>query len=122
MKRLFFVAALVLSVLAFNSCEEDKWGWDNKVVFSADGGTREVDGDEDIYTLSIGHYNGDEKAADEIGGIMVVTYDWLTASAVKNTDEIVLVAEPNKTGKQRKLYVYGMVNNKSIDITVVQEK
>ena len=122
MKRLFFVAALVLSVLAFNSCDEDNWGWDNKVVFSADGGTQDVDGDEAIYTLSIGNYNGDEKAAEEIGGIMVVTYDWLTASAVKNTNEIVLIAEPNKTGKQRKLYVYGMVNNKSIDITVVQEK
>ena len=122
MKRLFFVAALVLSVLSFNSCDEDNWGWDNKVVFSADGGTQDVDGDEAIYTLSSGNYNGDEKAAEEIGGIMVVTYDWLTASAVKNTNEIVLIAEPNKTGKQRKLYVYGMVNNKSIDITVVQEK
>ena len=122
MKRLFFVAALVLSVLSFNSCDEDNWGWDNKVVFSADGGTREVDGDKDIYTLSIGNYNGDEKAAEEIGGIMVVTYDWLTASAVKNTNEIVLIAEPNKTGKQRKLYIYGMIGNRVMDITVVQEK
>lgn len=122
MKRMIFVATLLFAVLAFNSCEEDKWGWDNKVVFSAAGGTQEVDGDEDIYTLSIGNYNGDEKSAVEIAGLMTVTYDWLTASAVKNTDEIVLVAEPNKTGKSRKLYVYGMIGNRVMDITVVQEK
>ena len=122
MKRMIFVATLLFAVLMFNSCEEDKWGWDNKVVFSAAGGTQEVDGDEDIYTLSIGDGNGDEKSAVEIAGLMTVTYDWLTASAVKNTDEIILVAEPNKTGKKRKLYVYGMIRNRAMDITVVQDK
>ena len=122
MKRFIFIAALILTVFTFNSCEEDEWGWDNKVVFSAAGGTQEVDGDEDIYTLSIGDGNGDEKSAVEIAGVMTVTYDWLTASAVKNTDEIILIAEPNDTGKKRKLYVYGMIRNRAMDITVVQDK
>ena len=56
MKRFVFVAALLLSVFAFNSCEEDKFGWDNKVVFSAQGGVEDVDGDANIYNLSIGNY------------------------------------------------------------------
>ena len=122
MKRMIFVATLLFAVLMFNSCEEDKWGWDNKVVFSAAGGTQEVDGDEDIYTLSIGDGNGDEKSAVEIAGLMTVTYDWLTAMAVNGGDEIRLIAAPNTTGKRRKLYVFSMVRNHTLDVTVVQNK
>ena len=122
MKRFIFVAALLLSVFAFNSCEEDAYGWDNKVVFSAQGGVEDVDGDTGIYTLSIGNYDGEENAAVEIAGLMTAKFDWLTATAMKNDDEIVLTAEPNNTGKARKLYVYAMSGNKVIDITVVQKK
>lgn len=121
MKRMIFVATLLLSIFAFSSCEEDKFGYDNRVVFSAQGGTEDVDGDDPIYTLSIADYDGNEKQA-EGKTIMVVNYDWLTASAEKGTGEIKLIAEPNNTGKKRKLFVYGMVHNKVIDITVVQEK
>ena len=121
MKRMIFAMAILLSAFAFTSCEEDKYGYDNRVTFSARGGTEDVDGDDPIYTLSIADYDGNEKQAEgEV--IMVVNYDWLTASAVKNSTEIKLIAEPNNTGKKRKLYVYGMVRNKVIDITVVQEK
>ena len=121
MKRMIFVAALLMSVFALSSCEEDKWGYENKVVFSAQGGSEEVDGDEAFHTLSIGTYHGDEKQAQgEI--IMVVNYDWLTASAAKGTNEIKLVAEPNNTGKKRKLFVYGMVRDRVMDITVIQDK
>lgn len=122
MKRFVFVAALLLSVFAFNSCEEDKFGWDNKVVFSAQGGTEDVDGDANIYNLSIGNYQGEEKSAVEVAGIMTAKFDWLTASAIKNTNEILLKAEPNTTGKERKLYVYASVDNRFVDITVIQKK
>ncbi len=122
MKRFIFVAAMLLSVFALNSCEEDRWGYDNRVEFSAAGGEEDVDGDAPIYTLSIGAHDGEEKPAVEVGGIMTVTYDWLTATAIKGKNEVHLIAQPNKTGKKRKLYVYGMVDNRSMDITVVQNK
>jgi hypothetical protein len=122
MTRFIFIATLLLSVFAFNGCEEDRWGWDNKVVFSAAGGEEDVDGDDAIHTLSIGDGRGDEKGAVEIGGIMTVKYDWLTATTVKGSDEISLIAQPNKTGERRKLYVFGMVGNRTMDITVVQNK
>lgn len=122
MKRLLLVGALMAAVLSFNSCEEDQFGYDNKVIFSANGGTEDVDGDRSIYHLSIGDYTGNEKSATEIAGVMTVTYDWLTATAVKGDDEIHLVAAPNKTGKKRKLYVYGAIDNRSTDITVIQDK
>lgn len=122
MKRLFLIAALVLMALSFNSCEEDRWGYDNRVVFSAAGGEEEVDGDASIYNLSIGDGEGEERSAVEIAGVLTVTYDWLTATAVKGSDEIHLVAQPNKTGKKRKLFVYGAIDNRFTDITVVQNK
>ena len=53
---------------------------------------------------------------------MTAKFDWLTASAVKNTNEILLTAEPNTTGKERKLYVYASVDNRFVDITVIQKK
>lgn len=122
MKRFMIIAALVLAAFTFNSCEEDRWGFDNKVVFSAAGGEEDVDGDAGIHTLSIGDGQGDEKSAAEIAGIMTVTYDWLTATAVNGGDEIHLIAAPNKTGKKRKLYVFSMVDDRTLDITVVQNK
>lgn len=122
MKRFMMIAAMLLSVFALSSCEEDRWGWDNKVVFSAAGGEEDVDGDDAIHALSIGDGRGDEKGAVEIGGVMTVTYDWLTATTVKSGDEIHLIAQPNKTGEKRKLYVYGMIRNRVMDITVVQNK
>ena len=122
MKRLMIIAAFVLAAFTLNSCEEDRWGYDNKVVFSADGGEEDVDGDEAFYALSIGDKDGNEKSAVELAGIMTVTYDWLTATAIKGDNEIVLIAKPNDTGKQRKLFVYGMIGNRVMDITVVQKK
>lgn len=122
MKRFIFIAALVLSVFTFNSCEEDQWGYDNRVIFSAKGGEEDVDGDYSIYALSIGDYNGNEESATEVAGVMTVTYDWLTVTAIKGDNEIHLIAQPNKTGKKRKLYVYGAINNRSTDITVIQDK
>lgn len=122
MKRFLFVATLLLSLFTLSSCEEDQWGYDNKVVFSAAGGEEDVDGDDSVYTLSIGNKAGDEKSAVEIAGVMSVTYDWLTATAVKGDNEIHLIALPNKSGKDRKLYVYGMIQNRVMDITVIQKK
>ena len=122
MKQVLFAVALFLSIFALWSCEEDRWGYDNKVIFLAEGGSEEVEGDSPIYHLSIGDYNGNEISATEVAGVMTVKYDWLTASAAKHSNEITLTAEPNNTGKERKLYVYGSIHNRLTDITVIQSK
>ncbi len=122
MRRFLIVMAAVVSALVMNACEEDKWGYDNRVVFEAYGGEEDVDGDAPVYTLSIGNHEGDEKEAVEVDGVLTVTYDWLTATVVKGDDEIRLVAEPNTTGKSRKLYLYGMVFNNVMDVTVIQKR
>jgi hypothetical protein len=122
MKRLFLIAALLLTALSFNSCEEDQWGYDNRVIFTAQGGEEDIDGEDAIHTLSIGSPDGKEEFSVEVGNIMTAKLDWLTAIAIKGDNEIQLIAEPNETGKKRKLYVYGMIRNKVMDITVIQDK
>ena len=124
MKRYLLTIALLLMAFSFSSCEEDRWGYDNRVVFSAAGGDEDVDGDIDapLHSLSIGDGQGDEKAATEVAGVLTVTYDWLTALVKEADDEIHLVAQRNTTGKKRKLIVFGMVGNRVLDITVVQNK
>lgn len=124
MKRFMIIATLLLMALSFNSCEEDRWGYDNRVIFSAAGGEEDVDGDIDapLHSLSIGDGQGDEKAATEVAGFLTVTYDWLTAMVREADDEIHLVAQRNTTGKRRKLIVFGMVGNRVLDITVIQNK
>ena len=124
MKRFMIIATLLLMAISFNSCEEDRWGYDNRVIFSAAGGEEDVDGDIDapLHSLSIGDGQGDEKAATEVAGILTVTYDWLTAMVREADDEIHLIAQRNTTGKRRKLIVFGMVGNRVLDITVIQNK
>ena len=116
------IAALVLSAFALNSCEEDRWGFDNKVVFSAAGGEEDVDGDASIASISIGTGLANKREATDFKGTLTVTYDWLTAVVAKGDNEVHLIALPNKTGKDRKLYVYGTVNSKMMNITVIQKK
>lgn len=124
MKRFMIIAMLLLMAFSFNSCEEDRWGYDNRVIFSAAGGEEDVDGDiaAPLHSLSIGDGQGDEKAATEVAGFLTVTYDWLTATVREADDEIHLIAQRNTTGKRRKLIVFGMVGNRVLDITVIQNK
>ncbi len=125
MRRLTSIVALCLTVM-LGACQKDNFGYEKVVNFPKEGGTKVTSGTESIYTLSIGNYNGNEQSAEEqedgVETVMAVHYDWLTAYAKKFSKEITLTAEPNTTGKRRVLYVYGMVDNQSADIKVIQDK
>ena len=119
------VLSLVSAVLLLTSCEIfDNRGYPFKVNFGSQGGTQKVFGDEGIYTLEIADYNANGTSAqrDTITDSLIVTYEWLTAKAkmIDFDRSITLIAEPNKTGKKRRFYVRGMVDNYSIDIKVTQ--
>ena len=126
MKRILFIASMMLTIFGLTSCNKDNFGYEKQVDFSAEGGTKIVTGTESIYELSIANYNGEEEwDDDELDGnetIMSVHFDWLSAVATRHTKTIVITAEPNKTGKRRVLYVYGAVRNRSSCIKVVQNK
>lgn len=123
MKRFVMIAMLVLLAFALNSCEKDKWGFDNKVIFSADGGEKSVQGNAPVATLAIGTNPSNKKNALDIAANLAITYDWLTATAVKGDNEIHLIALPNNTGKDRRLHIYSKTHDeKVINITVIQKK
>ena len=126
MKRLFFIAAMLLTVFSFASCNKDNFGYEKQIEFTAEGGTKTVTGTESIYELSIANYNGEEEwDDDELDGnesVMTVHFDWLSAVATRHTKTIVVTAEPNKTGKRRVLYIYGEVRDRSSCIKVIQDK
>ena len=111
MKRILFIATIILIFGGLTSCDKDNFGYETTVEFTAEGGTKVITGREAIYTLSIGTYDGDEQSAEDVEEegvetIMAVHSGWLTATAKKFSKEITLTAEPNTTGKRRVLYVY----------------
>ena len=117
---------MMLAIFGLASCNKDNFGYEKKVEFTAEGGTKSVTGTESIYELSIANYNGEEEwDEDELDGnesVMTVHFDWLSAVATRHTKTIVITAEPNNTGKRRVLYVYGEVRDRSSCIKVVQDK
>ena len=124
MRIRLILAAFAALTLGMTSCQKDNFGYETTVTFSAEGGEKTVTGDSFVYTLSIGDYAGNEESSNQTldDALMSVTYQWLSASVVPSSKTITLVAEPNTTGKKRTLYVYGMVQNHSAEIKVVQEK
>ena len=70
----------------------------------------------------IADYNGDgagsENSLDDDS--LIVTYKWLTIKAKTRDNNLTIIAEPNPTGKSRKLYIYGDVTNQFAEIKVTQ--
>ena len=104
----------------------DNNGYTGKVTFPAKGGTKVVKGEYFMHTYSIANFNGrndgmqDNSDEDSIR----VSYQWLKASSSfrERGKEIIVTAEPNTTGKRRRLYIHGMVMNDVITIKVVQKE
>ncbi len=126
MKHIVLWAMALLSICGLQSCDKDNFGYEKKIEFTAEGGTKSVTGADAIYELSIANFDGEEEYDnDELDGnemVMSVKFRWLLAVATRHTKTIVLTAEPNTTGKRRTLYVYGDVNNRSARIKVIQDK
>lgn len=125
MRRILFYT-LLLSYFMLTSCETfDNYGYPGKVTFDRDGGTKTIDGGNSFYHVEINDYNGNgnAKITDGENDTIIATYDWLSVKYRWCRDKhIILEALPNTTGKKRTLYVYGMVDDRSADIKVVQEK
>ena len=100
----------------------DNFGYPSKVSFGREGGIKVVSGDHYLYNLEIADYNGDgagsENSLDDDS--LIVTYKWLTIKAKTRDNDLTIIAEPNTTGKSRKLYIYGGVQNQFAEIKVTQ--
>lgn len=121
-KRLLCFLLASISLL-FAACHDNN-GYAGKVTLPAKGGTKVIKGDHFMHTYYIANFNGRNDGAQDNSDedSIRVSYQWLKASSSfrERGKEIVVTAEPNTTGKRRRLYIHGMVMNDVITIKVVQ--
>lgn len=125
-KSSWFAFLIVLSFLLASCGSSDNYGYPYKVTFGKEGGTKICSGTSTCYTVEITDYNGNGESAsiDVTKGendSVVTTYQWLTVTHKPSSGPYLkLTAQPNHTGKKRKLYVSGMVDDSFAEIKVVQ--
>lgn len=128
MKLLRYI--LLIFPLLFISCEEEEdFGFPSKIEISANGESVDIKGANDlppfIQQIELLNYNGDgNNSGAFIDGkdCMEATTDWLTVKYYSAEYKLVVIAEPNKTNKERKLYLYLYDGKSRQEITVVQSK
>ena len=117
---------LMLSVLLASCGSSDNYGYPSKVTFGKEGGSKICSGTSNCYNVEINDYNGNGKstsidAIEDENDSVVVTYQWLMVTYKPSAGpHLKITAQPNHTGKERKLYVSGMVDDSFAEIKVVQ--
>ena len=106
------------------SCSmEDDHGYPKVVEMPAEGGTLRISGESSPYAILIVNKKGDGFRSPNEGDTLVASYDWLTVKHKKYDYRIMVTAEPNISGKKRKLLVLTrFVGNTYAEIEVVQKK
>ena len=107
MKKIFTLLALVVAVVV-TSCEKEvDLGYPTSVTFTADGGEKTVTGVEPFTDAHIHDYKSGEDGefVPREDDIQCQVYEWLTIEYLANSTELKIIAEPNTSGKSRKLHI-----------------
>ena len=125
MEKKHGLVALLLLLLLVACDPTDNYGYPSKINFGKEGGTKICSGRIIVSSISINDYNGNgiaELTKDE-NDTIITKYYWLTAKFKRLVGhEIKIIAEPNKTGKKRTLYVYSSIYDDDATIKVTQDK
>ncbi|MDE5568433.1 MAG: hypothetical protein K2J12_08305 [Muribaculaceae bacterium] len=130
MKKFSILFLSVIIACIFTSCEpEEDFGFPSKIEISGKGETIEIKGSNDlpsgIIQIEVLDYNGDGNNSgllSEEKEYIETTTDWLTVKYFFAEYTLVLIAEPNETNKNRKLYLYLLSGKSRQEITVIQSK
>lgn len=130
MKNLSVLLLSVILACTFISCEpEEDFGFPSKIELSDKGETIEIKGSNDvspgIIQIQLLDYNGDGNNSGfltEEKDYIETTTDWLTVKYFFAENKLALIAEPNETNKNRKLYIYLLSGKSRQEITVIQSK
>lgn len=128
MKLLRYI--LLIFPFLFFSCEEvEDFGFHSKIEISANGESVDIKGTNEmppfIQQIELLNYNGDGNnsgAFIEGKDCLEATTDWLTVKYYSAEYKLVVIAEPNKTNKERKLYLYLYDGKSRQEIILVQSK
>ncbi|MBQ6015574.1 MAG: BACON domain-containing protein [Bacteroidales bacterium] len=123
MRKILSKIAVVLTC-SLISCQKDNFGYEKIIYLSAEGEELDIKGEAPVYSLSITDFNGNGAESDNLSADVVikVTYQWLSAVSAPNTNKITVTSEPNTSGKNRTLYLRGMVNDTHTEIKIIQKK
>ena len=130
LKRYYLLLVSVLLICLCASCEpEENFGFPSKIEISGKGETIEIKGCNDlppgIVQIQVLDYDGDGNNSGlltEEKDYLETTTDWLTVKYSFAEYKLVLIAEPNETNKNRKLYLYLLSGRARQEIIVTQAK
>ncbi len=119
--------ALIGCILLLTSCiERVDGGFPEEVTFPREGGELTLNGDGDfaIPGITIKTDDADQfPSTENEDGSMSITHQWLTAtSPAKWSSQLTLTAQPNTSGKKRKLDVWLEGGPTYVMIKVIQDK
>ncbi len=108
MKKIFAILLVLTSVFVMTSCEEEvDLGYPESVSFTKDGGEKVITGTTNFTDAHIHDYkNGDDgEFVPREDEIECQVYKWLTIEYIPHGTELKIIAEPNTSGKSRKLHI-----------------
>ena len=108
MKRsiLCLMALVVASIMT--SCEKEvDLGYPQTVNFAKDGGEKTITGVEPFTDAHIHDYNSGDQGSvlPNEGDVDIEVFKWLKIEYVAHSTELKIIAEPNASGKSRKLHI-----------------
>ena len=108
MKKHIVLLLIFATALIMSSCEKEvDLGYPKTISFTKDGGEKVITGITDFTDAHIHNYKRGEDGEfvpreDEI---QCQVYEWLTIEYLTNSTELKIIAEPNASGKSRKLHI-----------------
>lgn len=108
MKRVLFSLMAIVVAVVMTSCEKEvDFGYPKTISFTKDGGEKVITGTTKFTDAHIHDYKSGEDGEfvpreDEI---WCQVYKWLTIEYLANSTELKIIAEPNASGKSRKLHI-----------------
>ena len=108
MKKHIVLLLIFATALIMSSCEKEvDLGYPKTISFTKDGGEKVITGITDFTDAHIHNYKRGEDGEfvpreDEIE---CQVYKWLTIEYIPHGTELKIIAEPNASGKSRKLHI-----------------
>ena len=108
MKRFILCLMAIVAASVMTSCEKEAdFGYPQSVNFTKDGGEKVITGTTKFTGAHIHDYKSGEDGAfvPREDDIQCQVYEWLTIEYLANSTELKIIAEPNTSGKSRKLHI-----------------
>ena len=108
MKRFILCLMAIVAANVMTSCEKEvDLGYPKTISFTKDGGEKVITGVEPFTDAHIHDYKSGEDGefVPREDDIQCQVYEWLTIEYLANSAELKIIAEPNASGKSRKLHI-----------------